>query len=204
MRPSEALDIVRRVAGIEEPPIWLICGVGVAFMSGRWTRDHHDVDFMTFAEHRTAAVGRFSELGFHLDSDHGWVTHWRSSGHLIELVLVDRTGPDSGDVVVCPDRTLGGRIHVGRHPGVPGDMDPERFTALDGVRIRVGSAAGEWALRRGYAAFRPGADTLPAKVVNDLQLLEPLLTPDERTVAEAATGRVLPLHPGDCPGAAGL
>jgi hypothetical protein len=103
VKPSEALAIVRRVATVQEPPIWLICGVGVAFMAGRWTRDHHDVDFMTFAEHRATAIERFERLGFSFESDHGWVTHWRSERHLVELVFVDRTGPDSGDVVVCPD-----------------------------------------------------------------------------------------------------
>lgn len=198
MKPAEALDIVRRVAAIREPPVWLICGVGVAFMAGRWTRDHGDVDFMAFSEDRAAVMDRFGAVGFEFEADRGWVVHWRSSGHLVELVLVDRTGPDVGDVVVCPDATLGGMIEVGRHPGVPGDMDPNRYASLDGVRIRVGSAAGEWALRRGYAAFRPEAELLPPKVVNDLGLLEPLVTPEQRAAAEAATGRVLPLRAGDC------
>lgn len=198
MKPTEALDIVRRVARVQEPPIWLICGVGVAFMAGRWTRDHGDVDFMAFVEDRAAAVDAFAALGFDFESDHGWVVHWRAAGHLVELVLVDRTGPDCGDVVVCPSDTLGGMIEAGRHPGVPGDMDPDRCASLDGVRIRVGSAASEWALRRGYAAFRPEAENLPPKVVNDLELLGPLLTPEQRAAAEAATGRVLPLRAGDC------
>ncbi|HKF16239.1 MAG TPA: hypothetical protein VKF14_03425 [Candidatus Dormibacteraeota bacterium] len=198
MKPSEAFAIVRRVATVREPPIWLICGVGVAFMAGRWTRDHHDVDFMTFAEHRATAIERFERLGFSFESDHGWVTHWRSDVHLVELVFVDRTGPDSGDVVVCPQGSFGGTITVGRHPGLAGDMDVGRFASLDGVRIRVSSAAGEWALRRGYASFKPEAAPLPAKVANDLVLLEAIVTPRERALAEKATGLVLPLRPGDC------
>lgn len=199
MKPSEALAIVRRVAAIEEPPIWLICGVGVAFLAGRWTRDHHDVDFITFVEHRDVAMEGLQRVGFSFESDHGWVTHWRSEGHLVELVFVARTGPDSGDVVVCPDGSFNGTVAVGRHPGIPCDMALDRFAALDGVRIRVGSAAGQWALRRGYAAFKPDADTLPAKVASDLAVLEPLLRPEERARAEAMMGRVLPLGPADCP-----
>lgn len=198
MKPSEALAIVRRVATVQEPPIWLICGVGVAFMAGRWTRDHHDVDFMTFAEHRAAAIERFERLGFSFESDHGWVTHWRSEVHPVELVFVDRTGPNSGDVVVCPDGSFGGTITVGRHPGFAGDMDVGRFASLDGVRIRVSSAAGEWALRRGYASFKSEAEPLPTKVANDLVLLEAIVTPRERALAQEATGLVLPLRPGDC------
>lgn len=198
MNQEKAVAIVRRVAAIEAPPIWLMCGVGVAFLAGRWTREHHDVDFMTFAEHRTVALAEFERAGLRHRADHGWVTHWDCEGELVELVFVERTGPDTGDVVVCPAGTLGGVIAVGRHPGVPGDMDPTRFATLDGVRIRVGSAAGEWALRGGYNSFRPAAEPAP-KVANDLALLEGLLTPQARATAEAAAGRVLPLRPGDCP-----
>lgn len=197
MNASEALAIVGRVATIQEPPIWLCCGVGVAFLAGRWTRDHHDVDFMTFAENRTTALAEFERAGLGLEADHGWVTHWDCDGKFVELVFVDRTGPDSGDVVVCPCHTLGGMISVGRHPGLAHDLDLTRFATLDGVRIRVGSPAGEWALRRGYRSFRPAAEPVP-KVANDLALLEALLTPEDRARAEVGAGRVLPLRPGDC------
>lgn len=198
MKPSQALAIVRQVATIEEPWIWLICGVGVSFLAGRWTRNHHDVDFMTFAEHRAVAMESFERLGFIFESDHGQVTHWRSDGNLVELAFVERTGPNSGDVVVCADGSFGGTIVVGRHPGVPGNLDPARFASLDGARIRVGSAAGEWALRRGYAAFKPNADVVPEKVDNDLALIEPLLSRRDRALAESVMGRVLPLKDGDC------
>lgn len=67
-----------------------------------------------------------------------------------------------------------------------------------GVRIRVSSAAGEWALMRSYASFKPEAEPLPAKVANDLILLEAIVTPRERPLAEKAMGLVLPLRPGDC------
>lgn len=198
MDHAKALSIVARVAAIEEPPIWLMCGVGVAFLAGRWTREHHDLDFMTFAEHRDAAMAGFEDAGLRFQADHGWVSHWDCEGEFVELVFVDRTGPDSGDVVVCPENTLGGIIAVGRHPGLAGDMDLTRWATLDGVRIRVSSPAGEWALRQGYASFRPAADPLP-KVANDLLLLDGLLTPEQQAAAEAAAGRVLPLRPGDCP-----
>jgi len=110
MKPSQALAIVRQVATIEEPWIWLICGVGVAFLAGRWTRNHHDVDFMTFAEHRAVAMESFERLGLIFESDHGWVTHCQSDGNLVQLVFVERTGPNSGDVVVCADGSFGGTI----------------------------------------------------------------------------------------------
>lgn len=199
MNRTEALAIVEKVARIDHPPIWLCCGVGVAFLAGRWTRDHHDVDFMTFTENRAAAVTAFDHAGLQLMADHGWVSHWDCDGQFVELVFVDRTGPDSGDVVVCPAHTLGGIIAVGRHPGLVHDMDVNRFATLDGVRIRVGSPAGEWALRRGYTSFRPEAESIP-KVANDLAVLSPLLTHEERARAEAASGQVLPLKPGDCSG----
>ena len=48
---EEVLDRLRVLARLERP-VGLAGGVAADFHVGRWTRDHGDIDLVTFEEHR--------------------------------------------------------------------------------------------------------------------------------------------------------
>jgi hypothetical protein len=73
---NEVLDTVRLLATLSSP-VWLAGGVAADFHVGRWTRDHEDIDLLTYEEHRKVLSEEFGELGFRQTQTHGWITHWK-------------------------------------------------------------------------------------------------------------------------------
>lgn len=69
---------------------WLLGGVAVDFLVGRWTRPHEDIDLNTFAEFRVDLTCELHQIDYHT-SDSGWLTHWyqQGSNRFIELVFLE-------------------------------------------------------------------------------------------------------------------
>src|SRR5262245_23594457 len=63
MTKDEVLATLRVLARLERP-VWLAGGVAVDFHVGRWTRDHDDIDLVTFEEHRDGLDQELPRLGF--------------------------------------------------------------------------------------------------------------------------------------------
>ena len=51
--PANILQHLRALDGIT-PPLWLMGGVAVDFLVGRWTRPHKDLDLIAFSPTRAA------------------------------------------------------------------------------------------------------------------------------------------------------
>lgn len=143
-----ALSVLGSLADL---PVWLAGGIALDFHLGRWTRDHHDVDLVAFAEDRARLSGELRARGFELTRDRGWITNWTSN---VSLAFEERVDDVTGNLVV---RDFADGVIPGIYPGVPGNLDPSRVLTLEGVSFRVASAEDEWVYTMGFRAFRPGA-----------------------------------------------
>lgn len=95
----EALERLRVLAAGLRSPVWLTGGLGADLLVGRWTRDHGDIDLVTFEEYRNALDAEFGELGFTMTGDRGWITNWTRSGREwgeVSLGYARRMGPPRG------------------------------------------------------------------------------------------------------------
>jgi GNAT superfamily N-acetyltransferase len=158
-----ALQTLRALADL---PLWLAGGIAVDFHLGRWTRDHHDIDLVAFSEDRARLSQELRSRGLEMTRDRGWITNWTRN---ISLAFEERVDTVTGNLVV---RDLRDGVIPGIYPGVPGNLDPSRVRALDGVSFRLASAEDEWVYTMGFRAFRPGA---PLREPTHLRLLETMI-----------------------------
>jgi GNAT superfamily N-acetyltransferase len=155
-----ALDTLRRLDGLS---LWLAGGLAVDFYAERWTRDHHDIDLVAFADERERLTDEFRVRGFEMTKDRGWITNWTRN---VSLAFEERVDAVTGNLVV---RDFTDGVIPGIYPGVPGNLDPRRVRTIDDVSFRVASAEDEWVYTMGFRAFRPGA---PVRSHASRQLLE--------------------------------
>jgi hypothetical protein len=193
---NEVLDTVRLLATLSSP-VWLAGGLAADFHVGRWTRDHEDIDLLTYEEHRKVLSEELGVLGFTQTQAHGWITHWKRDQADIKVSVAyeRRVDQTTGDLVIRPD-DAGDELIQGIYPGVSGNLDPTRYRTLEGVEFRVVSAEDEWVFAKGYRSFRPAASTR-ATVEHNLALLETLLNEDDREQLFPLIGRRLPLDSPD-------
>ena len=179
-----------RVLARLERPVWLTGGVGADFHVGRWTRDHGDIDLVTFEEHREGLDEELLGLGFTQTDDRGWITNWTSSGMdpgEVAIAYERRLNETTGALVMLPSYE---GVAPGMYPGFAGNLDLERFGVLEDVRFRVCSAEDEWAFSTAFATIRPGARERDT-VRHNLELLETVI--DDLDVVRAHAGYRLPL-----------
>jgi hypothetical protein len=189
MTKDEVLARLRVLARMERP-VWLAGGVAVDFHVGRWTRDHHDIDLVTFEEHRDGLDEELTHLGFERTDDRGWITNWTNAGHSpgeVSLAYERRLDETTGALVMLASYD---GVEPGIYPGFPGNLSLERFGTLDDVRFRVSSAEDEWAYATAFTTIRPGARAR-ATVRHNLDLLETVI--ENLDVVRAYAGRRLPL-----------
>jgi hypothetical protein len=194
---NAVLDTLRLLATLS-PPVWLAGGLAADFHVGRWTRDHDDIDLLTYEEHRKALSEEFGELGFRQTQTHGWITHWKRFDQdkvEVSVAYERRVDQTTGQLIIRPE-DAGDRLIPGIYPGVPGNLDPTRYRTLEGVRFRVVSAEDEWVFAKGYRAFRPAASRR-VSVEHNLSLLETILNEDDRKRLLPFVGRRLPLNSAD-------
>lgn len=170
---AEALATLRRLADL---PLWLAGGLALDFYVGRWTRDHHDIDFVAFASDLDRLSRELPARGIEMTRDRGWITNW-SDG--ISIAFEERVDAVTGNIVV---RDASDGVIPGIYPGVPGNLDPDRWKTLDDVAFRVASAEDEWVFTMGFRAFRPGAAwrdrghlQLLERHIDDVDRLRPLI-----------------------------
>jgi hypothetical protein len=190
---EEALETLRLLAGL---PLWLAGGLAADFHVQRWTREHHDIDFVTFEEHREALAGELAQLGFAPTDDEQWITRWTRSGRdvgEISIAFMRHAGRDTGHLVVLPEGSRGGRVVPGVYPGVEGNLDPARYRTVEGVRFLVVSAEDEWVFTKSFATLHPGAQPQDTDTHN-VALLESVLGEAERERLLPLLGRRLPLE----------
>jgi hypothetical protein len=186
---GEVLARLRVLTRLERP-VWLCGGVGADFHVGRWTRDHGDIDLVTFEEHREGLGEELVGLGFTQTDDRGWITNWTSSGldlGEVSLAFERRLDETTGALVMPP--SLDG-VEPGIYPGFPGNLDLDRFGTLDEVRFRVCSAEDEWAFATAFTTIWPGARERDT-VRHNLDLLETVI--GDLDAARTHAGRRLPL-----------
>jgi hypothetical protein len=173
-----------------ERPVWLAGGVAVDFHVGRWTRDHHDIDLVTFEEHREGLDEELTHLGFERTHDRGWITNWTNAGRNpgeVSLAYERRLDDTTGALVMLPSYD---GVEQGIYPGFPGNLSLGHFGTLDDIRFRLSSAEDEWAYASAFSIIRPGARTRPT-VLHNLGLLERVI--ENLDVVRAHAGRRLPL-----------
>lgn len=173
-----------------ERPVWLAGGVGVDFHLGRWTRDHGDIDLVTFEEHREGLDEELAGLGFTRTDDRGWITKWTNSGRNpgeVSLAYERRLDETTGALVMLPSYE---GVEPGIYPGFPGNLALDRFGVLEDVRFRVCSAEDEWAYATAFTTVRPGARDRDT-VRHNLDLLETVI--NDLNAVRAHAGRRLPL-----------
>ena len=189
MTKDEVLARLRVLARFGRP-VWLAGGVAVDFHVGRWTRDHHDIDLVTFEEHRAGLDEELVGLGFECTADRGWITNWTSSGRdpgEVSLAYERRLDETTGALVMLPSYD---GVEPGIYPGFPGNLALDRFRTLDDVQFRVASAEDEWAYATAFRTIRPGAPDRDT-VRHNLVLLESVI--DDLDAVRAHAGRRLPL-----------
>src|SRR5262249_24193378 len=174
-----------------ERPVWLCGGVGVDFHVGRWTRDHGDIDLVTFEEHRDGVDDELIGLGFKRTDDRGWITNCTSSGMDIGEVAIAyerRLDETTGALVMLPSY---GGVEPGIYPGFAGNLALDRFGTLEDVQFRVCSAEDEWAFASAFKTMWPGARDRDT-VQHNLDLLETVI--DDLDAVRAHAGLRLPLE----------
>ena len=191
---DEVLGTLRLLADGLRAPVWLAGGLAADFHVGRWTRDHDDVDLVAFEDDREALGGDLTDLGLAQTDERGWITRWTRFGRdvgEVSLAFERQIGTNTGALVFGAEHASQGLV-PGVYPGVSGNLDPERFKTLEGVRFRVVSAEDEWAFATGYRSLRPEAAER-STVQHNLALLESVI--DEATIARLRrlAGRRLPL-----------
>jgi hypothetical protein len=192
---DEALETLRIVDALDSP-LWLAGGIAADFHVGRWTREHDDIDLVTFEEHRERLESELGALGFVKTADDGWITRWTCSGRAvgeISIAFMERVGADTGNLVIRPEGSRGGRVVTGVYPGVEGNLDLDRRGEVDGVRFRVVSAQDEWVFTKSFATMHPGAEPDETDRHN-VALLESVLDRDELARLAGLVGRRLPLE----------
>jgi Aminoglycoside-2''-adenylyltransferase len=163
-----------RVLSLLERPVWLAGGVAADFHVGRWTRDHGDIDLVTFEEHREGLDRELVGLGFAQTDDRGWITKWSNSGMdpgEVSLAYERRLDETTGALVMLP--SFAG-VEPGIYPGFPGNLALDRFAVLEDVRFRVCSAEDEWSYATAFRTIRPGARDRDT-VRHNLDLLETVI-----------------------------
>jgi hypothetical protein len=182
-------------------PVWLAGGIAADFHVGRWTREHEDIDFVAFEDDRSSLTEELSILGFEKTDDDGWITRWtrqrRDIGE-VSLAFMRRSGPNTGDLVITPEGSRGGRVATGVFPGVPGNLDLKRRKSIDGVWFKVVSAEDDWVFTHSFSKMHPGAEPGPTDLHNRA-LLESVLTEQDRERLRPLIGRRLPLEGLDAP-----
>jgi len=189
MTKDEVLARLRVLTRLERP-VWLAGGVAVDFHVGRWTRDHHDIDLVTFEEHREGLDEELTHLGFERTHDRGWITNWTNAGRNpgeVSLAYERRLDDTTGALVMLPSYD---GVKQGIYPGFPGNLSLGHFGTLDDIRFRLSSAEDEWAYASAFSIIRPGARTRPT-VRHNLDLLETVI--ENLDVVRAHAGRRLPL-----------
>ncbi|MEN3274090.1 MAG: Aminoglycoside-2-adenylyltransferase [Actinomycetota bacterium] len=184
------LSRLRVLAGLRRP-VWLAGGVAADFHVGRWTRDHHDIDLVTFEEHREGLDEELVGLGFTCTGDRGWITNWTNAGQdpgEVALAYERRLDESTGALVMLPSYT---GVTPGIYPGVPGNLSLDGFRTLDDVQFRVASAEDEWVYAMAFKLIRPGASDREA-VRHNLALLEPVV--DDVDELRSHVGRRVPLE----------
>jgi len=192
MTKDEVLARLRVLARLERP-VWLAGGVAVDFHVGRWTREHDDIDLVTFEEHRHGLDEELPRLGFARTHDRGWITNWTNTGRdpgEVSLAYERRLDDTTGALVMLASYD---GVEPGIYPGFPANLALERFGTLDDVRFRLSSAEDEWAYATAFTRIRPGAPARAA-VRHNLDLLETVI--DDLDAVRAHAGRRLPLHDG--------
>jgi hypothetical protein len=177
---DEALDTLRILTKLDHT-VWLAGGLAADFYVGRWTRDHHDIDLVSFEDDRAALTNDFEGSGFSQTADEGWITRWTRTGREVgevSLAFMRRVSDDTGELVIRPEHSRGGDVVPGIYPGVPGNLGPDNFRTLEGVSFRLVSAADEWVFTKSFATMHPGA--IPdATDHHNVGLLESVLGPEE-------------------------
>ena len=171
MTKDEVLARLRVLTRLERP-VWLAGGVSADFHVGRWTRDHSDIDLVTFEEHRRGLDHELADLGFECTADRGWITRWTNTGAVqgeVSLAYVRRLDESTGALVMLPSYD---GVRPGIYPGFPGGLALDRYRTLDDVRFRVQAAEEEFAYAAAFPVIRPGAQERDA-VRHNLALLEP-------------------------------
>lgn len=197
---DEAFETLRILADLQTP-LWLAGGIAADFHAGRWTREHDDIDLVTFDEHRDRLGSELDAVGHTKTHDDGWITRWTRVGRATgetSIAFMDRAGPATGNLVIRPEGSRGGTINVGVYPGVEGNLDLERFGTVEGVRFRVVSAEDEWVFTKSFPTMHPGAEPGPSDVHN-VALLESVLTPEQLERPRPLVGRRSPLEDADAP-----
>jgi hypothetical protein len=174
-----------------ERPVWLAGGVAVDFHVGRWTRDHGDIDLVTFEEHREGVEEELVGLGFTRTDDRGWITKWTNSGMdpgEVSVAFERRLDETTGALVMLPSFV---GVEPGIYPGFAGNLAPDRFRTLEDVRFRICSAEDEWAYATAFTTMWPDARDRDT-VRHNLDLLETVI--DDLDAVRAHAGRCLPLE----------
>jgi hypothetical protein len=178
---TEVLDTLLLLSNGLRSSVWLAGGIGADFHVGRWTRDHGDIDLVALEEDRTRVTTEFTDLGFTMTDDHGWITRWTRYGRDVgelSLAFLRRVDAKTGNLVIRPE-DAGDQLVPGIYPGVPGNLDTERYRTLEGIRFRVMSAEDEWVFAKGYRSLRPTARKSKS-VEHNLALLETIISEDDR------------------------
>jgi hypothetical protein len=192
---DEALETLRMLGSLDSP-LWLAGGIAADFHVGRWTREHDDVDLVTFDEHREPLTDELHTIGFAKTADDGWITRWTRCGRAVgevSIAFMERAGADTGNLVIRPEGSRGGRINTGVYPGVAGNLDADRYGEVDGIRFRVVSPQDEWVFTKSFATMHPGAEPGDTDRHN-VALLESVLDADELERLARLVGRRLPLE----------
>lgn len=190
MNKDEVLERLRVLARLDRP-VWLAGGVAADFHVGRWTRDHHDIDLVTFEEHRDGLDHELLALGFERTHDRGWITNWTNDGRdpgEVSLAYERRLDDSTGALVMLPSYA---GVQPGIYPGFPGNLSLESFRTLEDVRFRVASAEDEWAYATAFKLIRPGAPERD-DVHRNVELLESVI--DDLDAVRAHAGTRLPLE----------
>ena len=181
MDKQETLVTLRLLSSGLLSPVWLAGGLATDFHVGRWTRDHGDIDLAALEENRTTLATEFTDLGFTMTDDQGWITRWtrhrRDVGE-VSLAFLQRADANTGNLVIRPE-DADDQLVPGIYPGVSGNLYPERYRTLEGIRFRVMSAEDEWVFAKGYRSLRPAARKSES-VEHNLALLETILSEDDR------------------------
>jgi hypothetical protein len=189
MMKDEVLAKLHVLARLERP-VWLVGGVAVDFHVGRWTRDHGDIDLVTFEEHRAGLDQELVALGFTQTDDRGWIANWTNAGldpGEVAIAYERRLDETTGALVMLPSFQ---GVEPGIYPGFAGNLALDRFAELDGVRFRVCSAEDEWAYATAFKTMWPGARDRDT-VRHNLDLLETVI--DDLDAVLVHAGRRLPL-----------
>jgi hypothetical protein len=193
---QEALETLRMLSDL---PLWLAGGIAADFHVGRWTRDHDDIDLVAFEDDREILAGALAANGFTKTDDDGWITRWTRTGRdkgEVSLAFMQRSGPNTGDLVIQPEGSRGGTIVTGVYHGVPGNLDPKRHRSVKDVSFKVVSAEDEWVFTKTFPTMHPGAEPGPTDIHN-VALLESVLSDEERDRLRPLIGRRTPLEGSD-------